>query len=81
MHTVATNIRFPKDDYEELRLLAFQNKTSIASLVNAAVKEYKFKRLAVSRKSRLSLFDTISKSRLKSAVSTVKLAKEGRRCE
>ena len=81
MQTVATNIRFPKHDYEDLRNLAYQEKRSIASLINTAVKEYRFKKLASSRKERLKLFETMSKSRIKIGTSTVDLVKEGRKFE
>ncbi len=81
MQTVATNIRFPKEDYEELRALAYQENVSVASLINSAVREYKFKKLSTSRKSRLKLFDIMSKSRIKINVSTVELVKEGRKFE
>jgi len=79
MQTVATNIRFPKQDYEELRSLAFQEKTSIASLVNAAIKDYKLKRLASDRKQRLALFEKMKNSRIKINFSTIDLVHEGRR--
>jgi len=81
MQMVATNIRFPKQDYEDLRTLAFQEKTSLASLINTAVKEYKFKKLAVSRKNRIRLFETMKNSRIKINVSTVDLVHEGRKYE
>jgi len=81
MQMVATNIRFPKQDYEELRTLAFQEKTSLASLINAAVREYKFKKLAMSRKGRMRLFETMKNSRIKINVSTVDLVHEGRKYE
>lgn len=81
MKMVATNVRFPKEDYEELRALAYQENVSVASLINAAVREYKFKKLALSRKSRLKLFEKMRKSRIKINVPTVELVKEGRKFE
>lgn len=79
MQTVATNIRFPKDEYQELRALAYQENSSIASLVNTAVKEYKFKKLSQNRKDKIKLFDRMWKSRIKINVSTTDLVRESRR--
>ena len=36
MQTIATNIRFPKDDYLALRLLAFSEGKSTAALIREA---------------------------------------------
>ena len=79
MQMVATNVRFPKEDYEELRSLAYQEKVSIASLINKAVREYKFKKLSTSRKNKMKLFNKMLKSRIKIEVSTVDLVGESRR--
>ncbi|KKR86688.1 MAG: hypothetical protein UU32_C0012G0006 [Candidatus Woesebacteria bacterium GW2011_GWB1_41_10] len=79
MQTVATNIRFPKEDYEDLRVLAFQENSSIASLVNAAVKEYKLKKLAQDRQDKMELFERMWKSRIKIKTSTTDLVRESRK--
>lgn len=79
MKTVATNIRFPKQDYEELRGLAYQEKVSLSSLINAAVREYKFKKLSQNRRDKMKLFDRMWKSRIKINTSTVELVRESRK--
>lgn len=81
MRTIATNVRFPKADYDELRALAYQENVSIASIINSAVREYKTKKLSRIRKKRMKLFEEMSKSRIKINTSTVDLVKEGRRFE
>lgn len=40
MNTIATNVRFPENDYKELRLLAFAQGQSAASLIRQAVSFY-----------------------------------------
>ena len=81
MQTIATNIRFPKEDYEELRVLAYQENTSLANLINSAVREYKTKRLFYTRNARIKLFEKMKNSKIKINVSTVDLVKEGRKFE
>ena len=80
MNTIATNIRFSKDDYEELRQLAFLSKVSIASLVRDSIKHYK-KSLTASKLTRRTLFSKIVDSSVKINTSITNIAQEGRKFE
>ena len=79
MQTVSTNIRFDQNEYEELRTLAFQENTSLASSINSAVREYRIKKLFFSREARIQLFEKMKNSKIKINVSTVDLVNEGRK--
>lgn len=80
MQKVATNIRFSKQEHEELRKIAFLEKTSLANIVRTAIREYKLNRNLGKGKNR-RLFDLMAKSRIKIDFSTVELAHEDRKFE
>ena len=80
MKLIATNIRFPEDEYLIIKKLAFAGKRSISSLVRDAVRQYKENKLANS-KDRKALFDTIVKMGVKIDIPVTKLVQEGRRFE
>ena len=80
MQTIATNIRFSQDEYEELRQLAFLSRKSIASLVREAINCYKQK-VVSTVDARKALFSAIVKSAVKIDTSVVDLAREGRKFE
>ncbi len=79
MNTIATNIRFPADEYRELKLLAFAQNQSTASLIRQAVSFYKKQKL--SAKLQISLAERLKKISLKIDVPVLELVKEGRRFE
>lgn len=80
MTYVSTNLRFPKEEYEEIKRLAFFGNESIASFIRKAAREYKEKKLS-SGKSRKAIFDLIVKSAVRIDVPVAKLIQEGRRFE
>ena len=80
MQTVATNIRFEKSEYEELKRLAFLEKASIASLIRSAVRQYKLKKASGVNENK-RLLNLMLKSRIKVDVSTVELAHTDRKFE
>mgnify|MGYP003395228072 CR=1 FL=1 len=77
MNTVATNVRFPEDDYKELRLLAFAQGQSTASLIRQAVSSYKKQKLLV--KLQISLAERLKKVSVKIKIPVLELVREGRK--
>ena len=80
MNYVTTNLRFSKEDYEELRNIAFTEKRSIASVIRDAVRKYK-KNINNTRSQKMKLYKLMADSRIKIKTSTVELVKEGRKFE
>ena len=80
MNYVTTNLRFPKEEYENLRRIAFSEKKSIASIIRDAIRKYKKTNLNI-RVQKMKLYRLMSKSRIKINTSTVELVKEGRKFE
>lgn len=80
MKYVTTNLRFPKDEYEELKNIAFLQKRSIASLIREAVRNYKKTRYNT-RSQKMKLYSLMAKSRIKIKTSTDELVKAGRKFE
>jgi len=80
MNYVTTNLRFSKDEYEELRNLAFVEKRSIAKIIRDAVREYRKSKLSTHAQ-KMKLYNLMAKSRIKINTSTVELVKEGRKFE
>ncbi len=78
MQTIATNIRFPADEYEQLRTLAFLEKRPISELIRDSVRRYQTQASTVDNK-RMDLFRLMVKSRIKINVSTLQLVADGRR--
>ena len=79
MNTIATNVRFPEDDYKELRLLAFAQGQSTASLIRQAVSFYKNRKM--STKLQISLAERLRKVSVKINIPVLELVREGRRFE
>jgi len=78
MQTVATNIRFPADEYQQLKTLAFLEKRPISELIRDSVRRYKTRASSVDSK-RMNLFRLMVKSRIKINVPTLQLVTDGRR--
>ena len=79
MNTIATNIRFPADEYRQLKLLAFAQDQSTASLIRQAVSFYTKQKLVV--KLQISLAEKLKKFSVKINVPALELIKDGRRFE
>ncbi|MEK7565526.1 MAG: ribbon-helix-helix protein, CopG family [Patescibacteria group bacterium] len=79
MNTIATNVRFPEDDYKELRLLAFAQGQSTASLIRQAVSFYKNRKM--STKLQISLAERLRKVSVKINIPVLELVREGRKFE
>lgn len=77
MQTVATNIRFPADEYQQLRTLAFLGKKPISKLIRDSVRMYKTQVSSIGKK-RMDLFRLMVKSRVKIDVPTLELISDGR---
>ena len=77
MNTIATNIRFPADEYNDLKLFAFAQGQSTASLIRQAVSFYKKQKF--STKSRLSLAKKLKGMAVKISIPATDLVEEGRR--
>lgn len=80
MNYVTTNLRFPKDEYEDLKNIAFLQKRSIASLIRDAVRNYRKTRYNT-RSQKMKLYHLMAKSRIKIKTSTLELVKMGRKFE
>ena len=78
MQTIATNIRFPADEYQQLRTLAFLERRPISQLIRDSVRIYKAQASSVGNK-RMDLFRLMIKSRVKINVPTLQLVADGRR--
>ncbi len=81
MQTIATNISFNKDEYENLKKLALTENKSTANIIRESVKNYHIQKLADEKNKRQKLYNSILKSRVKIDISTVDLVHEGRRFE
>lgn len=79
MNTVATNLRFPADEYREIKLLALSEGKSTAALIRHAVSLYKRKKLTSSVQ--INLAEQFRKSAIKINISVLDLIKEGRKFE
>lgn len=79
MNTVATNLRFSKDEYRDLKLLALAEGESVASLVRKAVSMYAKKKLTTERQ--ISIAEELRKYAVRIDVSVLDLVREGRRFE
>lgn len=77
MNTIATNVRFPADEYQELKLLAFAQKQSTASLIRQAVAIYKKQKLSV--KLQISLAEKLKTMAVRIDIPVLELVEEGRR--
>jgi len=80
MNTIATNIRFTRDEYEDLRQLAYLSRTSVAEIVRKSIAHYK-NSVVTSVSDRKLLFDKIIGSSVKIRTSTTDLSKQGRKFE
>lgn len=80
MNTVATNIRFPADQYEDLKTLAFLNKISIAQLIRNSIKAY-MKVAVKPANNGMSLVKQAQKMSVKIGAPTLDLIRDGRRFE
>lgn len=80
MNTVATNIRFTIDEYEDLRQLAYLSKLSVAEIIRRSIVHYK-ESVVSSSSDRKLLFDRIVTSSVKTGISTPELVKQGRKFE
>lgn len=78
MQTIATNIRFPADEYQQLRTLAFLEKKPISKLIRDSVRMYKSQVSSIGKK-RMDLFRLMVKSRVKINTPTSELVSDGRR--
>ena len=82
MNWIATNIRFPKDEYMELKLISAKKRESLSSLVRGAVKKTVLKKSRPNPKEVMAKLDRISKIISKSVPKnwdTVKVIREMRR--
>ena len=82
MNWIATNIRFPKDEYMELKMISAKKRESLSSLVRGAVKKTILKKTRPSPKEIKAKLDKISKIIGKSVPKdwdTVKVIREMRR--
>ncbi len=79
MNMVATNLRFPADEYREIKLLALSEGKSTAALIRHAVSLYKNKKLTSSVQ--ISLAEKFRKSAIKINTPVLDLVKEGRKSE
>ncbi len=80
MNYVTTNLRFPKEEYEDIRNLAFAERRSIASMIREALRKYKKTKLNT-RAQKMKLYKLMARSRIKINTSTTDLVKEGRKFE
>lgn len=82
MNWIATNIRFPEDEYMQLKLISAQKRESLSSLVRNAVKKTVLKKTKPNAKKIMAKVDRISKALSKSIPEnwdTVKVIREMRR--
>ncbi len=77
MNIVATNLRFPADEYQEIKLLALSEGKSIAAFVRQAVSLYKKRKFTSSVQ--INLAERLKKVAVKINVPVLDLVKEGRR--
>jgi len=81
MNVVATNVRFPVDEYADLKRLAFLSKKSIASVIREAVTHYKSEASKAGQAKKMALYDSIVESAVQIDVPVLDLVKEGRKFE
>lgn len=79
MNTIATNLRFPADEYQKIKLLAFSEGKSTAALIRHAVTLYKNRKLTSSVQ--INMAEKFRKSAIKIDISALDLIKEGRKFE
>lgn len=79
MNTVATNIRFPQDEYQEIKLLAYSQKKSVAAVIREAVFWYKKQKL--NTKTRVTLSEKFHKFAVTIDTPVSHLVREGRKFE
>lgn len=77
MQTIATNIRFPKDEYQDLKLLAFSEGKSAAALIREALAWYKQSRFGV--RARISTLEKFRKLSVRIDVPVSDLVRQGRK--
>ncbi|MEK7112263.1 MAG: CopG family transcriptional regulator [Patescibacteria group bacterium] len=80
MNYITTNVRLPKEEYEDLKKIAFSQNKSLASLIREATREYKNKSLN-NRKARKSLYKLITSSAVEIDVPVTELVHSGRKFE
>ncbi len=79
MNTIATNLRFPVDEYRKIKLLALTEGKSTAALIRHAVLLYNSKKLTSSVQ--INLAEQFRKSAIKIDISVLDLIKSGRKFE
>lgn len=77
MNTVATNLRFPADEYREIKLLALSEGKSTAALIRHAVSLYKDRKLTGSVQ--IKMAEKFRKSAVKINIPVLELISEGRK--
>lgn len=77
MNTIATNIRFPHDEYQEIKLLAYSEKKSVAAVIREAVSLYKKQKFHT--KTKVSLAEKFRKLAVTIDTPVLKLVSEGRK--
>ncbi len=77
MNIVATNIRFPRDEYRELKLLALSEGKSAAGIIREAVKRYKDQKF--NSRVKLDLAEQARKLSVKIDVPVIDLVRQDRR--
>lgn len=78
MQVIATNIRFPKDDYLALRLLALAEGKSTAALIREAANDYR-RLKTTSVRSQLSLTEQAARMSVKIDIPVARLVVSGRK--
>lgn len=76
---IATNLRFPVNEYKEIKLLAFSENRSVSALVRHAVSLYKKQRLTSSAKVKLA--ERFKKATIRIDTPVLDLVKVGRKFE
>lgn len=76
---IATNVRFDKNEYQDLKMLALANGKSTASLIREAVRKFTIEKMMV--KERLSLAERMTKNAIKLDIPIRELVVMGRRFE
>lgn len=77
MNIIATNIRFPEDEYREIKLLAYSEKKSVAALIRQAISMYKKQKFHT--KTKVSLAEKFRKLAVHIDTPVLKLVSEGRK--
>jgi len=79
MNVIATNLRFPTDEYGQIKLLALAEGKSIAALVREAVRRYKEQKLT--SRFQVDLAEKFRKMAVKIDVPVTELVRQGRKFE